>query len=64
VPFIVRWPGEIPAGSVSNEIVHEMDLFPTIAGIAGGKLPDDRIIDGVDQLAFSVASRKSPITST
>jgi arylsulfatase len=52
VPFIVRWPGQVPAGSVSNEIVHEMDLFPTIAAITGSKVPDDRIIDGVDQLDF------------
>ena len=52
VPFIVRWPGEVPAGSVSNEIVHEMDLFPTIARVTGGRIPDDRIIDGVDQLGF------------
>ncbi len=52
VPFLMRWPGRIPAGSVSNEIVHEMDLFPTLARIAGGKVPTDRIIDGVDQLDF------------
>src|SRR5262245_42745986 len=29
-PCIVRWPGRIPGGRVTNEIVHEMDLFPTI----------------------------------
>ena len=29
VPFIMRWPAKFPAGIVSNEIVHEMDLFPT-----------------------------------
>ncbi|MGI9513744.1 MAG: arylsulfatase, partial [Anderseniella sp.] len=52
VPFIVRWPGEIGAGSVSNEIVHQMDLFPTVARIIGAQLPKDRIIDGVDQLDF------------
>jgi arylsulfatase len=52
VRFIVRWPGKIPAGAVSNEIVHEMDLFPTFARIVGGKVPDDRVIDGVDQLDF------------
>ena len=52
VPFIIRWPNKIPAGKVSNEIVHEMDLFPTLAGIVGGKIPDDRVIDGVDQFEF------------
>ena len=52
VPFLMRWPGRIPPGTVSNEIVHEMDLFPTLARIAGGKVPNDRIIDGVDQCDF------------
>jgi arylsulfatase A len=48
VPFIIRWPGNIPAGSVSNELTTAMDLFPTIARIVGTDLPDDRIIDGHD----------------
>ncbi|MHC4559826.1 MAG: arylsulfatase [Planctomycetota bacterium] len=52
VPFIMRWPGNVPKGIVSNEIIHEMDLFPTLARIVGGKVPQDRIIDGVDQLYF------------
>lgn len=52
VPFIMRWPGKVPAGRVSNEIVHEMDLFTTFATISGGKVPTDRAIDGVDQTAF------------
>jgi arylsulfatase len=48
VPFAVRWPAEIEAGRVSDEIVHAMDLFPTLARIAGGEVPSDRIIDGID----------------
>jgi arylsulfatase len=51
-PFIVRWPGRIEAGSVSDEIVHITDLLPTFSGVAGYRVPTDRIIDGVDQLAF------------
>ena len=35
VPAMVRWPGNIQAGSVSNEIMHHMDWFPTFAAIAG-----------------------------
>jgi len=58
VPFAVRWPGKIPGGSVSDEIVHEMDLFPTFAKIAGGKVPDDRVIDGVDQTDFFLGEQK------
>jgi len=51
-PFLIRWPGKIPDGSISNEIVHVADLLPTLAGIAGYSVPNDRIIDGVDQLEF------------
>ena len=52
VPFMLRWPGQIPAGGVSNEIVHIADLFPTIARVVGAELPADRVLDGVDQLDF------------
>jgi arylsulfatase len=52
VPFIVRWPGKIPAGGTRDEIVHGIDLFPTLASITGARVPDDRPIDGVDQSAF------------
>ncbi|HXV61732.1 MAG TPA: sulfatase-like hydrolase/transferase, partial [Vicinamibacteria bacterium] len=34
-PCVIRWPGRIPPGRVSNEIVHEVDLFPTIAAAVG-----------------------------
>ena len=52
-PCIIRWPGRIPAGQVSNEIVHQVDLFPTIAAAVGRELvPKDRAIDGVNQLPF------------
>lgn len=52
VPFLIRWPGRIPAGQVSNDIVHQIDLFPTLATIIGADLPKDRIMDGVDQSDF------------
>ena len=52
VPYLMRWPGKIPAGRGSNEIVHVVDLLPTLAGVAGYQVPGDRIIDGVDQLDF------------
>lgn len=52
VPFMIRWPGRVAAGRVTNEIVHVADLFPTLARIAGAEVPSDRPIDGVDQLDF------------
>jgi arylsulfatase len=35
VPAMVRWPGQIEAGSISNEIMHHMDWFPTFVAAAG-----------------------------
>jgi arylsulfatase A-like enzyme len=52
VPFLIRWPGRVPAGAVSNEIVHVADLYTTLARVANAPLPADRPIDGVDQLDF------------
>jgi arylsulfatase A-like enzyme len=52
VPLIVRWPGHVAPAQVTNEIVHVVDLYPTIAKIAGAALPDDRPIDGLDQTDF------------
>lgn len=51
-PFIARWPGRIPAGRVSNEIVHIVDMLPTLAHVGGAAVPTDRPIDGRDQLDF------------
>lgn len=51
-PFIIRWPDKIPAGRVSNEIVHEVDTFSTFARWGGAAVPEDRPIDGVDQSDF------------
>src|SRR5208283_3408272 len=52
VPFMIRWPGKIPAGHVSNEIVHGVDMFATLAKITGAKVPNDRPMDSIDQSDF------------
>jgi len=59
VPFLIRWPGRIPAGLKSNEIVHIVDLLPTLAGAVGLETPKDRIIDGVDQMGFLTGMSES-----
>jgi arylsulfatase A len=46
-PFIARWPGKIPAGTVCDEPAMTIDLFPTIARLTGAKLPAHKI-DGLD----------------
>ena len=43
---MIRWPGTIEAGSVSNEIVHHMDWLPTFAKAAGAKDIKDDLLDG------------------
>ena len=45
---MIRWPGRIRPRS-SYAMFSIMDFFPTFARLAGGKVPDDRPIDGVDQ---------------
>ena len=61
VPFIAKWPANISAGIRSNDIVHLVDLFPTILELAGAALPDDRLIDGKSMAGFfSGKSAKSP----
>jgi len=52
VPFMIRWPGKIPAGRVSNEIVHGVDMFATLARFSGAKVPTDRPFDSIDQSEF------------
>lgn len=48
VPCIMRWPGRIPAGLVTNEMVHQIDTFTTLATFCGADVPTDRPIDGMD----------------
>jgi arylsulfatase len=57
-PFIIRWPGMVRSGQVSNEIVHEVDTFPTLACLAGAETPQDRLIDGVDQTDFFLGKQE------
>ena len=58
-PFVIRWPGKVPAGHISNEIVHIVDLYTTLARVAGAEVPKDRPIDGVDQLAFFLGKQEN-----
>jgi arylsulfatase len=51
-PCIIRWPGKVPVGKVSNELVHLVDTFTTLLLAAGAKVPDDRQIDGMDMRNF------------
>lgn len=52
------WPGKVPAGYTNDNFASTIDLFPTFAKLAGGKIPSDRIIDGKDisKMLFEKAS--------
>jgi arylsulfatase len=58
VPLIIRWPNKIPAGKVTNEMIHVVDLFPTLAQLANLEVPKDRIIDGLDQSQFLIGKQE------
>ena len=60
VPLIARWPGRIAPGTSSGAISMNIDLFPTLVGLAGGAIPDDRPIDGRDIFDLFQGSADSP----
>lgn len=49
VPFVAKWPGKIPAGSLQTEPAVTIDLFPTIAKLINAELPKHGV-DGKDIL--------------
>ena len=61
VPCIMRWPGKVPGGKTCEEMCATIDLLPTVAGLAGAKLPDHKI-DGKDILPLMTGTpgAKSP----
>jgi arylsulfatase len=58
-PFIIRWPGKVPPGRISNEIVHIVDCYTTLARAGGAEIPTDRPIDGVDQMDFFTGKQEN-----
>jgi arylsulfatase A-like enzyme len=58
VPFMMRWPGHINPGLVYKDVVSLMDILPTSVTAAGGRLPTDRVYDGVDIMPY-MTGRKS-----
>lgn len=60
VPFIVRWPGRVPAGTESDALVSHVDLISTFATLSGAPLSDDVVIDGVNQLPEFLGTATEP----
>ena len=52
VPMIARWPGVVPAGRVSNHVWAHWDVLPTVAALAGARVPA-----GLDGMSMAAALR-------
>lgn len=62
VPFVVRWPGKVKAGTTCDEVVCHVDLMATLAAVLGVKLSDDAGVDSVNVLpALLGEERKTPL---
>jgi arylsulfatase A-like enzyme len=51
-PFMLQWPGRVPAGKIYDHPVSSLDIHPTALVAAGGAVPPDRKLDGVDLAPF------------
>ena len=60
VPFIMCWPGKLPAGKVSDEFLTSLELVPTLLAATGTKALDDVKLDGFDMLPVLRGEAKSP----
>lgn len=62
VPMIIRWPGKVPAGSVSDELISHVDFLATFAEIVGQPL--DNPEDSLNQLETITGTPESPVRDT
>src|SRR5205807_1125875 len=60
VPAVVRWPGQVPAGKVSDEVIHMTDVFPTFLAAAGARPEPAWKVDGQNVLDVSRGKAKAP----
>lgn len=58
VPYIVHWPGKIPAAQKYEGRVSSLDIFSTFGAISGAELPKDRKIDGVNILPYLTGEKQ------
>ncbi len=61
-PFIVRWPGKIPAGVVTDEFITSLEILPTVLAATGATVPADLKLDGFDILPTLRGEKPSPRT--
>lgn len=58
VPMIIRWPGKTQAGSVSDQLVSQVDLFATFAATLGYPLPQEAAVDSHNMLPYLTGKSK------
>jgi arylsulfatase A-like enzyme len=63
VPCLIRWPGHIPAGTVSEQVAISMDLSATILAAAGISTPPEEQLDGIDLLPI-LTRKVDPVSRT
>ena len=63
VPGIMRYPGVIEPGTVSDVVFHGYDLLPTLLSVTGIALPDDRPIDGINVMPQLLGQGEDPLRS-
>lgn len=64
VPFVVRWPGTVPAGTTSEAIVGQVDLLATAAEIAGVEVPEDQGEDSTSFLPILTGENEATIRTS
>ena len=62
VPMLVNWPGHLKAGSVVDQPIHTVDMFPTLAALAGASTTDHKPLDGVNVWSTIAGGAPSPRT--
>ncbi len=60
VPCIVRWTGVIPEGTICNEFLTALEIFPMLCRASGVRLPRGVVLDGFDMTPVLTGKRKSP----
>ena len=59
VPYIFRWPSRIAPGSVCDQPICSVDLYPTLLEVAGARAPADHPLDGVSYLPLLLGAGKA-----